>query len=284
MKLVLSRKGFDSGSGGVPSPIMADGRMVSLPIPDKTAPKRYTEISWAPGRTMGDIIRDLAPARVRPDHFAHLDPDIDVAALPRPAGWRPLFGQKGASQSHLAKAGIGAGDLFLFFGLFRPVENRGGRLAYTRGQPAAHVLFGWLQVATVHRVDDCGDQMAWAADHPHFHMPPDAGNSVYVARDELALPGVQAHVPGAGLFRRHAPGLRLTAPSASASGWLLPGWFEPVASRPPLTYHTDPGRWTRQGDRVRLRCVARGQEFVLDVSAYPEASAWLAALFQSHEA
>ena len=32
-KLIISRKGFDSGSGGCPSPIFPDGTMFSLPIP-----------------------------------------------------------------------------------------------------------------------------------------------------------------------------------------------------------------------------------------------------------
>ncbi len=35
VKLILSRKGFDSSSGGVPSPIFSDGRMLSLPIPEQ---------------------------------------------------------------------------------------------------------------------------------------------------------------------------------------------------------------------------------------------------------
>ena len=33
MKLIFSRKGFDSSAGGIPSPILPDGRMISLPIP-----------------------------------------------------------------------------------------------------------------------------------------------------------------------------------------------------------------------------------------------------------
>lgn len=33
MKIILSRKGFDSENGGYPSPIMPDGRLISLPIP-----------------------------------------------------------------------------------------------------------------------------------------------------------------------------------------------------------------------------------------------------------
>jgi len=33
MKFILSRKGFDSKSGGYPSPIFPDGSLISLPIP-----------------------------------------------------------------------------------------------------------------------------------------------------------------------------------------------------------------------------------------------------------
>lgn len=35
MKLILSRKGFDTHNGGGPSPILPDGRMLSLPIPER---------------------------------------------------------------------------------------------------------------------------------------------------------------------------------------------------------------------------------------------------------
>ena len=33
MKVILSRKGFDSSNGGIVSPIFEDGTMVSFPIP-----------------------------------------------------------------------------------------------------------------------------------------------------------------------------------------------------------------------------------------------------------
>ena len=279
MKLILSRKGFDSGSGGGPSPVMPDGRMVSLPIPDRTAPKAYTDLSWAPGLSMGDIIRDLAPARVRPDHFAHLDPDLDPGTVHRQKGWRPIFGQTGSSQRHLANSGVGAGDVFLFFGLFRKAQYRNERLSFVGGAKPAHVLFGWLQVDSVRAADECLAELTWASDHPHFNWPPNARNFVYVARDTLDLPGVLTRLPGAGLFMNFSPRLQLTAPGASVSEWLLPAWFEPIGDRPPLTYHGDRNRWTHDGKQVRLRSVGRGQEFVLNLSAYPEAHAWLAGLF-----
>ena len=33
MKVILSRKGFDSANGGIVSPIFEDGAMISMPIP-----------------------------------------------------------------------------------------------------------------------------------------------------------------------------------------------------------------------------------------------------------
>ena len=51
----------------------------------------------------------------------------------REPGWRPLFGQEGAAETHLANQGVGTGDVFLFFGLFRPVEKAGDGWRYVRG-------------------------------------------------------------------------------------------------------------------------------------------------------
>ena len=43
MKIILSRKGFDSSNGGIPSPIMPDGTLISMPIPAKEKVS-YTDI------------------------------------------------------------------------------------------------------------------------------------------------------------------------------------------------------------------------------------------------
>ena len=37
MKVILSRKGFDTANGGIPSPIMPDGTLLSMPIPSNDA-------------------------------------------------------------------------------------------------------------------------------------------------------------------------------------------------------------------------------------------------------
>ena len=123
MKIIFSRKGFDSAAGGVPSPIVA-GRPVSLPIPTKMpSPLQFADLA-------GDVpalVADLTKGKVAPGRNCHLDPDIDPTHCSRQSGWRGALGQDGAAQGHLAKQQVQPGDLFLFWGLFRPVDKLAGK-------------------------------------------------------------------------------------------------------------------------------------------------------------
>jgi len=280
VKLILSRKGFDSSAGGVASPIMPDGRLLSLPIPDAQAPCRYRDLTLA-GEPAGALVRQLTRGRLTGAHRAHLDPDLEAAALPRHPEWRPAFGQTGAAQGHLRNRGVDAGDLFLFFGWFREVARHRGERRFRREAPDRHILFGWLQTE---RILDLGNQTAPAAwrDHPHCHGERGRNNRLYIAAERLRLPGNDIAAPGAGLFTHDAPALRLTAPGGPRGRWLLPRWFHPEGRASTLSYHERPERWRREGDRVALHCAARGQEFVLDCDHYPEALAWAADLIGAH--
>ena len=117
MKLILSRKGFDSAAGGVPSPIFPDGRMLSLPIPDNIkSGTKYVDIFYN-GKSLGPLIEQLA-SKVK--SHAHLDPDLVKESLQsREDGWHPIFGQSGAAQGHLHNNDISTGDLFLFLACSR---------------------------------------------------------------------------------------------------------------------------------------------------------------------
>lgn len=280
MKLILSRKGFDTSAGGVPSPILPDGRLVSLPIPDKQSPIRYDEIRFD-GENIAPIVSDLTRGRIRPDYYAHLDPDLAFGNLPRHAGWRPLFGQTGAAQGHLSKNGVGPGDLFLFFGLFRHVTFQDRKYAWLKGSPPIHVIWGWLQIGEVLPVDiEKGILYDWATYHPHCHRGPDRNNVLYVSSSHLSLgQAVLEDCGGAGIFPNLSASRQLTAPSAlTPSLWDLPEWFFPQNRRTPLTYHAAPGRWRRMEHWAELRTVARGQEFILDCDEYPEAVQWLSGI------
>ena len=58
MKVVLSRKGFDSSNGGIVSPIFEDGTMISFPIPSDDS-DRFSDLHYKGGK------------------FCHVDPDLD---------------------------------------------------------------------------------------------------------------------------------------------------------------------------------------------------------------
>jgi hypothetical protein len=109
MQIVLSRKGFDSSSGGKPSPIFPDGRMLSIPIPDRRSPIRYSDITWQEFN-LGSLVADLTKGKVPPSYKGHLDPDLRPDSLPRVHGWKPLLGQTDQAQSHLRNCNVGEGE------------------------------------------------------------------------------------------------------------------------------------------------------------------------------
>lgn len=283
MRIVFSRKGFDSGYGGRPSPIFPDGHQVSLPIP-MASPTRFADLACAHG-ALGSLVEQLTRGRVTADRRCHLDPDLDPASHPRGDAWRPAFGQVGAAQSHLARHNIGPGDLFLFFGWFRPIErDAAGRWRYVRAARSVHRLFGWLQVGEVLPIGSdvvaARARWPWLAHHPHVHGAWDASNTVYAAADRLSIPGLDVRLPGAGCFRTAKPQLTLTDPDGrNRSVWCLPGWFLPDDGAPTLSFHGDPRRWSRRGDRAIVASAPIGQEFVFDASRCPQAAGWLADLF-----
>lgn len=264
MKLILSRKGFDSSAGGCPSPILPDGRLLSLPIPDARSTVLYRDIRH-PDVPVGRLVSQLTRQRWRSGDGAHLDPDLVAAQYPRAPGWRPLLGQTGSAQGHLAAQQVAPGDVFLFFGLFRPVQLRQRRWRFVPGSRPRHVLWGWLQIAEIITVDALAPEaLPWARYHPHFRRDPEPNNTLYLATDALHCHGRSTGLPGAGVFPRAGPDLWLTRPEARLPGqWRLPAACHPETGREPLSYHHRAERWQRRdAAHCHLQAVSRGQEFV----------------------
>ena len=294
MKLILSRKGFDTSSGGCPSPIMPDGRLISLPIPDKQAAFCYKDL--LPTHLAGSddaacdyakLVRDLSRGKITGKTAVHLDPDLEAGLYPRASDWRPLLGQHGSADGHLRKQGVGPGDVFLFFGLFRAVEKVGRQWRYIPAEPARHIIWGWMQIAQIVDLTQLADDvMPWARYHAHFHGDRGKNNQLYLATEQLQLGdvnGAAKPVAGSSVFPRLTDELILTqASSTTPSLWALPHWFypEPECGKPALSYHDNPARWQRGDNKTLCQSVARGQEFVLDMQAYPEAADWLSDLLE----
>ena len=258
MKVVLSRKGFDSQYGGMPSPVLPDGTLLSLPIPSKADTDRFTDLHWH-GKSYYDLIHELKPdSKIKESYTCHLDPDIRAGAKARPQGWTPAFGQEKAALSHLRNQQVGVGDLFLFFGWFRMTELSNGKLAYVKGAPDWHVIYGYLQVGAV--IDTPADVPAWLTAHPHareerWQHP----NAIYVASSALTfMPGL----PGATCLP-FADRRVLTKPGCQKRVWALPEFFRQI----PITYNAN--AWTDEG----FVSAAKGQEFVFEANA--EAMEWI---------
>ena len=268
MRLVLSRKGFDSSRafGGCASPILPDGQMLSLPIPHATGRVSYSGLRTR-GLDVGHIVSDLTKNQLSASSLAHLDPDLEASSRRRQAGWLPAFGQDSIAQRHLERERVGIDDLFLFFGWFKEVALRDGRYRYLASAPDLHVIFGWLRVGEVLRLGP--DPIPqWLLDHPHASRDCSPHNTVYVSKGPS----------GAGVFSNFRSQLRLTeATSTRRSVWRLPSDFLPGA-RSPLTYHKAPARWTKTQDGCRLQSVGKGQEFVLDLDEYPGVHRWAEAI------
>lgn len=205
MKFVLSRKGFDSGAGKCPSPII-DGRPVSMPIPaSKNSSTTYAAVG------LGEVVERITRGRIGRDSLCHHDPMF--------ADGRCYFGQCDSAQTHLSNNGIGLGDVFLFFGLFAD-EGTGER---------HHRIFGYMRVEAIHLIAGAPPEIErrlGRLGHPHVIGVRHANNTVYEGEGATAS---QSH-----------PALRLTKPGGPLSRWTVPTWLEAKG----LTYHGKPSRWS----------------------------------------
>jgi hypothetical protein len=170
MKIILSRKGFDSTSGGAPSPII-DGVPYSLPIPTGKYPSETTYRALG----LGNILLKVK-SRWKVDDVCHEDPMF----------WddRCAFGQTSTAQSHLAKQEVGVGDVFLFFGLFADLGSN----------DLHHRIFGYLKVDDIRKAgchpkgDEAGHTLR---KHPHAIGRWDARNTIYLGRGRRRRPPMQ---------------------------------------------------------------------------------------------
>jgi len=285
MKIILSKKGFDTSFGRKASPIFPDGAIVSLPIPDDNSNCPYAAIAsphpFFP--SMEQLLLALGCKENLARGTAHLDPDLRPEAKARTAGWLPTLGQSGSALRHLMKHGVTQGDIFLFYGLFQEVSvEPGGRLIFTGKKQ--QVLWGWLQVADMYYIHKIFKQekFAWLNDHPHMQACTRPDDAVFISGGNLRLPSIKLKgVPGAGIFDRIRPELVLSYPEGkSFTNWRLPEFFYPFPYKKPLTYHGKKEYWRKKDGNCYLDRVPIGQEFILYDEYMPELGEWLLMLFE----
>ncbi|WP_395709871.1 hypothetical protein [Reyranella sp.] len=205
MKIVFSRKGFDSSAGGAPSPII-EGRPVSLPIPTK----RRSETTYG-DIGLGEIVEQVTKGRLSRSSLCHLDPMFEAG--------RCAFGQTGTAQAHLRNQDVGVGDVFVFFGLFANVN----------GSDRHHRIYGYFEVESVNDIGSAPDAASqptgFSRRHPHTIDEWNPNNTIYLGPGYVAA--------------RANDNLRLSRLGEQVSRWRVPRWLRTAG----LSYHDKQDRW-----------------------------------------
>lgn len=275
MKIIFSRKGFDTGSGGCPSPII-DGIPYSLPIPGSEMfgnTRNYGNLV----NIKCNLITDLTNGKFSKQNICHLDPDINITSVPRLSEWRGSFGQAAAAQGHLRNQNVANGDIFLFWGLFQEVEF--AEKWKFIGMPK-HMIWGWMQIGEILSLGKDGSHILeikpWLEGHPYTTSNWDANNTIYVASDVMQHENWPHELASFGTFKQ---GYQLTQENMNVSTWNIPKWLNPKHGGSGMTYHRRNERWSE--DTVKI--VNRGQEFVTpDLEKNRQAIDWVFNLIKNH--
>ncbi len=296
-RIILSRKGWDSSSGGGPSPILPDGILLSLPIPDRGSDVRFTNLRSPDGQIdIGKLVTDLTRGRIKADSELHLDPDLRENAVSSRDVFCPAFGQCGGAQAHLENQGVNKGsacddaDIFLFFGLYQKVQKEVAQEEHWRYVSSAakmHIIFGWLQVEEILRLPQ--DSVPAGLNlHPHAipssivkkelqrRSANNQNNTIYLPRKKLSF---SSDHPGSGVFESpfHYDGedpRQLSKPKQSLpTQWRLPSFFQKLSNMG--------DQKSADGEFWEPQRKGYGQEFVLDgVRHNLKAQNWLDQLFR----
>ena len=222
MKIILSRKGFDSSYGGHASPILPDGKMLSLPIPSSWDWDNlgYREIFTPEGKTYQQLIEELKTGFAIGNQSVHLDPDLVRCVRQRKPGWRPAFGQYDKAAGHLRNQGVTKGDLFLFFGWFQYTKYVNGKVCFHgNSKNGFHAIFGFLEIGEIITANEGTKFPNWLKAHPHAKCvyTKYTNNTIFVAEPKLTF---DSRIPGGGAFEFNER-LRLTKKGYKKSQWNL---------------------------------------------------------------
>ena len=215
MRIILSRKGIDSGNINLASPILPNGIMLSIPIPtDDETGLTYSDNLHTDGNTYFDILTKLN--RGKKLEFLsmniHLDPDIRKEAYrSSPHNWTPAFGTRSGDEAWARPSTLAQpGDLFLFFGRFRHVDEK-----YRYTSLDLHCIWGYMQVGKVLTDKSAIAQYSW---HPHAkatRLLNEKNNTLYLPAVSLSW---DKSKPGSDILRI-SENCQLTLPGHSRAIW-----------------------------------------------------------------
>ncbi|MCL2061329.1 MAG: hypothetical protein FWH03_01715 [Firmicutes bacterium] len=197
MKIILSKKGFDTSYGGHPS-IIDGTRLISMPVPEKDGLSAYSDLYLSSDEKLSSVAEkhykhiyvDKQRTEFSGNIKCHADPNISNYF--RLDNFRGSLGQSDNSlgqsdkaQSHLKGQEVGKGDIFLFYGLF--AEAEGGMFVGMERD----VLWGYLQIDEVISVQESLPQKQeienlypWLKFQPHWRFDNTyKNNTIYIGKN-----------------------------------------------------------------------------------------------------
>ena len=221
MKVILSRKGFDSSNGGILSPIMEDGTPISFPIPSNDKDS-FDDLVYC-GQSYAKILQDLNYKENPLYPNCHVDPDLTMDRRKFAIdNWRPIFGQVSSSAIYLMNTvKVEVGDLFLFFGNYHKVICNNGKYQYIRktgdfySDNDLQLIWGYMQVGNIIRDAEEQQKYQW---HPHafWDFTKEKSNVMFVASEKLSF---NTNMPGAGVLKFREDRV-LTAKNCNKATWV----------------------------------------------------------------
>ena len=196
MKIILSRKGFDSTAGGFASPVFPDGTLFSIPIPSKSDKFTYSNLNFkCENDSISKILNDLTSKKIHSGKWRECDyggSKFHCHYDPMPYSSEDFtgiaFGQYGRTESHLRKQGIKKGDIFLFYGWFRKVKKVDNRWQYTSDALDIHLIWSYMEVGEILKIDTVEEKQKvlniypFLENHAHMYISENVQNSIYLSK------------------------------------------------------------------------------------------------------
>ncbi|MDE6598319.1 MAG: hypothetical protein K2K60_06745 [Clostridia bacterium] len=214
MKVILSKKGFDSSNSTNPI-LITNNELLFLPIPSSNkTDKRYSEIFIDNEVSLLDYCREMGinyviiggnKVLIDGETNCHLDPQLlDYFGY---ADFKGSFGQESSPQGHLKNNNVQVGDLFLFYGWHKDLKDN----IHKDGK---HTIFGYLQIGEIIKVNELTPEYRqeiikkypWLKHHPHWYSK-ETNNTIYIAKEHFAF---DTSLKGYGMFK-YGPELDLSA-------------------------------------------------------------------------
>lgn len=258
MRVILSRKGFESTHEGIPSPILPDGTLLLLPKPDNDGYVSYKEF-YCEGTSYYDIAVSLDSKMQDVLKDARCNSSCYIAKSDHrpPLKWFPAYLRTGPLESHLNRQRVSVGDLFLFYGCFRQTEyDANHHLRFVPNAPEQNIIFSYFQIgAIIKNLSFISSHFQWPL-HTLIDKDTSIQHTIYLPTKKLSYNNQQ---PGFDILS-YSQKLVLTKPGLHYYQWQLPDFL--CAPDVKISYHNNRNNGFLSG-KDYFKSSSIGEEFVI---------------------